>query len=178
MAVDCCCGNTCNNWNSGALVWWSIANISFLFPHPYAPTPHSIPSPNPFHPHSSATKLYTPLSTSVSMSSTTTHCLLLGNDIESTRLQKYIITCKKANKVAFKETKNGFVDYDWGKHEVFIRFARFYLNKSELFLKNQELSLTLSCVFLRTYWTFLKNWPICLDVYFILRPLNKSLVYL
>lgn len=53
------------------------------------------------------------------MASTASHCIQLGGVTQSTRPRKAIITCKKkSNEVAFKETKDGFVDYDKGQHEV------------------------------------------------------------
>lgn len=53
------------------------------------------------------------------MASTANHCLQLAGATESTRRWRISISCKKkSDKLAFKETKEGFVDYDRGQHEV------------------------------------------------------------
>ncbi|KAG4396208.1 hypothetical protein AAZX31_19G125600 [Glycine max] len=51
--------------------------------------------------------------------STASHYLQLAGTTESTRRWRISISCtKKSNKLAFQETKEGFVDYDRGQHEV------------------------------------------------------------
>lgn len=57
--------------------------------------------------------------TPISMASTAPHRIQLGGATESTRPPKSItIRKKKSNELAFKETKDGFVDYNRGQHEV------------------------------------------------------------
>ncbi|KAI5427096.1 hypothetical protein KIW84_032501 [Lathyrus oleraceus] len=57
--------------------------------------------------------------TPISMASTAPHRIQLGGATESTRPPKSITTRKKnSNELAFKETKDGFVDYNRGQHEV------------------------------------------------------------
>ncbi|RYR51812.1 hypothetical protein Ahy_A06g026785 isoform B [Arachis hypogaea] len=62
------------------------------------------------------------------MATTTTapHCLYqLGGTAaaESTRMQSAIFCKKKSSKTAFEETKQGFVDYDRGQHDVSDRLS-------------------------------------------------------
>ncbi|XP_052118903.1 uncharacterized protein LOC127748427 [Arachis duranensis] len=62
------------------------------------------------------------------MATTTTapHCLYqLGGTAaaESTRMQTAIFCKKKSSKTAFEETKQGFVDYDRGQHDVSDRLS-------------------------------------------------------
>jgi len=52
------------------------------------------------------------------MASTATHCLQLAGAAASTHRRTSISCKKKADKIAFEETKEGFVDYDRGLHEV------------------------------------------------------------
>jgi len=58
--------------------------------------------------------------TPISMATTTSpHCIQLSGATESTRPPKSTTTRKKSsNEVAFKEKKDGFVDYDRGHHQV------------------------------------------------------------
>ncbi|GAU30064.1 hypothetical protein TSUD_332330 [Trifolium subterraneum] len=62
--------------------------------------------------------------TPISMATSPPNCTQLGGATESTRHPKSTITRKKnSNELAFKEKKDGFVDYDRGQHEVSTRIA-------------------------------------------------------
>lgn len=52
------------------------------------------------------------------MATTATHCVQLAGATVSTHRITSISCKKKSDKIAFKETKEGFVDYDRGLHEV------------------------------------------------------------
>jgi len=118
--------------------------------HPLSPPlPPCFPIPSP-------TQLYTPLPTSVSMVNASPHCIRLDSDIESTRLQKAIIACKKENEGAFKETKDRFVDYDRSSTIHSPGFPDLTLISLPC-SKNSRVKPNSVICFLRTCLTFLKD---------------------